>query len=467
MATSPLVTAKAPANIWVDPTSIGRPYGSKVEGLLTFRGNPTRTFYGRGPVQSAPAVAWRYPAKPMCAPSSEKGHTYIWCGTGWTGQPAVFERDGRTWVVFGAYDRAVHFLDARTGQDLRPPFYTGDIIKGSVTIDPDGYPIVYSGSRDGYFRAIAFDGPKPREIWRLSAHAVSPTLWNDDWDGSALVLDDYLFVGGENSQVHIARLNRGYDDKGRATVAPELVFHAPGWDKTLLSNVGDRNVSIENSVSVYGNNLFFSNSGGLAQAWDISGLKHGIDPKKTFSFWTGDDTDASVVVDKEGKLYVASEWERHNKRSASVGQLVKLDPRKTAGADPRLWSFADQKGVKSGIWGTPALYDDLIIAATHTGELVGLDKSTAKVRWRILLQGKSWPSPVVVDGTLIQGDCGGNLRAFDIRDTKQTPKPLWNVKLGGCIESTPAVWKGRIYVGTRDGYFYALSAKSGTAVAER
>jgi len=27
----------------------------------------------------------------------------------------------------------------------------------------------------------------------------------------------------------------------------------------------------------------------------------------------------------------------------------------------------------------------------------------------------------------------------------------------GCIESTPAVWKGRIYVGTRGGYMYALS----------
>ena len=62
-----------------------------------------------------------------------------WCGTGWTGQPAVFERDGRTWVAFGAYDRAVHFVDAATGQDILPPFPTGDIIKGSVTVDPDGF----------------------------------------------------------------------------------------------------------------------------------------------------------------------------------------------------------------------------------------------------------------------------------------------------------------------------------------
>jgi outer membrane protein assembly factor BamB len=31
------------------------------------------------------------------------------------------------------------------------------------------------------------------------------------------------------------------------------------------------------------------------------------------------------------------------------------------------------------------------------------------------------------------------------------------VRLGGCIEATPAVWNGRIYVGTRAGRFFALS----------
>jgi hypothetical protein len=33
---------------------------------------------------------------------------------------------------------------------------------------------------------------------------------------------------------------------------------------------------------------------------------------------------------------------------------------------------------------------------------------------------------------------------------------IWRVSLGSCIESTPAVWRGRIYVGTRGGYVYAL-----------
>ena len=34
------------------------------------------------------------------------------------------------------------------GEDILPPFETGDIIKGSVSVDPDGLPLVYTGSRD-------------------------------------------------------------------------------------------------------------------------------------------------------------------------------------------------------------------------------------------------------------------------------------------------------------------------------
>jgi hypothetical protein len=203
--------------------------------------------------------------------------------------------------------------------------------------------------------------------------------------------------------------------------------------------------------------LFFSNSGGLAQAWDIAGLRHGSLPKRIFRYWTGDDTDASIVADRSGEIFVASEWERHNGQARRVGQLAKLDPTALAqGRAPLEWSFADQHGAKSGIWATPALYGDLVITATHGGRVLGLDKHTADVRWQMQLQGKVWQSPVVVDGILLQGDCGGNLSAYDVRDTQHAPPKLWTVKLPGCIESTPAVWNGKIYVGTRDGYFYAI-----------
>lgn len=442
---------------WSDPAGVGQPYGDKVEGLLTFRGNPTRTYYGQGPVpRSTPVERWRYPRSGgLCRQSTDNTGTHVWCGSGWTGQPAVFERDGRTWVVFGAYDGAVHFLDAETGKPILPKFQTGDIIKGSVTVDPDGFPLVYTGSRDNYYRILAIDRAKPTELWRLSAYAVKPTMWNDDWDGSGLIIDDYLFIGGENSQFHIVKLNRGFDADGKVTVAPKVIFNTPGWDDQLLRDIGHRNVSIENSVAVYGNTVYFANSGGLVQGWDISGLKEGRKPKRVFRFWTGDDTDATVVIDETGALYVAVEYELGNARSKQVGQMMKLDPSRPD--DPLVWKIDDRGSRPAGAWGTPALYKDIVIFDTTGGDVLGVDRATGEVRWKFRTPGgHTWQSPVVVDDVLLIGDCTGTMRSYDVADTHAPPRPLWASKIGGCIESTPAVWKGSIYVGTRAGAILAL-----------
>ena len=448
---------------WSDPANVGKPYPpGEVAGLLTFRGNPTRTYYGQGPVpRTTPQQVWRYPEEGgLCGVSNDGGGPQTWCGTGWTGQPTTFQRDGRQWLVFGAYDYGVHFVDADTGEQILPPFKTGDIIKGTVTIDPDGYPLVYSGSRDNYLRAIAFDGKRPRELWKLSADEVSPIKWNNDWDGSPLVIDDYLFEGGENSQFHIVKLNRGYDDRGRVTVDPELVFNTPGWDEKLLAEFGSDQVSIENSVSIYQDTVYFANSAGLVQGWDISGLAEGRKPKQTFRFWTGDDTDASIVIDEQGFLYVGSEYEKGNARSRKVGQMIKLDP--SSPEKPLVWSVNDQDSLPAGIWGTPALHKDTVIFDTNAGEVLALDRETGEQRWSFRLAGPTWQSPVVVDDVLVIGDCSGKVRGYDVADTAAEPVELWQVKVGGCIESTPAVWDGRIYIGTRDGGIHALAASDGS-----
>ena len=82
------------------------------------------------------------------------------------------------------------------------------------------------------------------------------------------------------------------------------MFNTPGWDDQLLADIGDTQVSIENSVAVSGNTVYFSNGGGLVQGWDLTGFRDGRAPRRTFRFWTGDDMDASVVVDEQGFLYV-------------------------------------------------------------------------------------------------------------------------------------------------------------------
>ncbi len=449
------ITTPTPYPGWVDPTTAGQPYGL-VSGLLTFRGNPTRTFYGTGPAPRSPQVLWRFtgtPERDLCSLTTWAAGTTLWCGAGWTGQPAVVEWDDRTWVVAGMYTPAVHFLDAATGEQILPEFLVGDLIKGSVTVDPDGYPLVYFGSRDNYFRIIAFDRDEPVELWSLHANNVSPVLWNDDWDGAALILDDYLFQGGENSHLHIAKLNRRYGPDGLVTVDPEMVFTSPGWDDELLNAVADGNVSIEGGMTVVGNTLYFANSGGLVQGWDISGLADGQDPERVFRYWAGDDVDATVVADADGFLYVGVEYERGTPRSQELGQMLKLDP---SAADPLVWGTDLRNAATDGVWATPALTDEMVYVPTNAGFLYGLSRDTGEIVWSKRMTGPVWSSPVVVDDVLIQSDCAGNIYAYDISLPLVEPPELWRISLGGCVEATPAVWNGVMYVADRVGGFYAI-----------
>jgi outer membrane protein assembly factor BamB len=436
------------------------PINPEVPGLTTFRGSLTRSYYGEGPVPRRPRVLWRYPKSGgMCAPSTDESGTQTWCGVGWTGQPNVIpHEDGLLELRFGAYDTNYHFLNARTGRQLREDLDTGDLAKGSATSDPDGYPLYYAGSRDDRFRIVALDRPRPTVLWSLDANTSVPEpVWNNDWDGAALVVGDYLVEGGENSWLYVVRLNRGWTRNGKVRVRPRVVLTVPGWDDRLESDAPGRHYSIESSVAFDEGVAYFANSAGLVQGWDISRvLRGGRKARRVFRFWTGDDTDASIVVDEDGYLYVASELETWGARSLEVGQLIKLDPRRRR--RPLVWSvpIRETDGESGGSWSTPALDREMVYVATNAGGLLGVDRRSGKVRWRIRLPGPTWSSPVVVDDVLLQGDCDGVLHAYDVSDAPRRPRELWRVALGGCIEATPAVWKGQIFVGTRAGAMYAI-----------
>ena len=74
------------------------------------------------------------------------------------------------------------------------------------------------------------------------------------------------------------------------------------------------------------------------------------------------------------------------------------------------------------------------------------------MQWERQLPRPAWASPVIVDDVLLVGDClEGNFHAFDMSDPDVVPPELWSVHLGGCIEATPAVWNGKIYIGSRAG----------------
>ena len=101
--------------------------------------------------------------------------------------------------------------------------------KGSATSDPDGYPLYYAGSRDDFLRVIALDPSRAEVLWKVNARSGVPDpVWNSDWDGAPLVIDDYLLEGSENSWFYVIRLGRDYDRGGLVTVDPEIVFTRRG-----------------------------------------------------------------------------------------------------------------------------------------------------------------------------------------------------------------------------------------------
>ncbi len=441
---------------FADPDGFRQPYpNADIEGLLTFRGNPSRSYYGMGPVPRHPQVLHRFPDEPMCRSSVNLGETKVWCGMGWTGQPVIAEREDRRWAIFGGYDGHIHFMDAISGERILPDVPTDDIIKGTPTIDPDGYPLVYSGSRDNLLRVIAFDRPGQAEVlWTVHAESVAPNLWNDDWDSSPIVLGDYLVEGSESSRFWVIKLNRSYDAAGLVQVAPEVVFTTPVWDQEVLAANGDEHASVESSIAVYEDTAYFGTSAGLIWGYDLSPLRTGGDPTQVFRFYTAGDNDPTPVVDDEGMLYVAGEFDRDLPRAREVGQLTKLDPRNTV--NPVLWAFVETTNVGSGIYGTPAIVGNTVIVSTDGGRLIGLDRATGLVKWELRLPGPLWASPVVVDDVLLLGDCDGFFHAFDVSNPDVAPPQIWSLELGSCIEATPAVWDGRIYIGTRGGHLYIL-----------
>jgi outer membrane protein assembly factor BamB len=459
-ADAPLTTVEAPATTapatsTTVPTVIGAPHG-EVVGLTMFRGNPSRTWYGEGPVPVDLGVRWRFPDSPMCGVSPVGGENITWCGSGWTGQPVVWERpDGITEVIFGAYDKNIHFLDAATGERTRPDFPMGDIIKGSVTLDPNGFPLLYAGSRDPNFRIIALDRETPTELWSLDAASVAG-MWNNDWDSNPVVVDGMLYVGGENSWWYAIELNRSYDDNGLVTASPEVSFATPAFTDALVAAVG-RQQSVESSTAVFENRAYFTNSAGRVVGVDTAALPNG-EASIVFDYWMGDDVDATVVVDDSGHLYVSAEVDLQTQRASEVGQLVKLDP---GADDPLVWSIdvPSAGGLAGGLWATPALVGDVLYAATNTGDLLAVDTATGDVVWRDDIGAHAWSSPVYADGRLLVAiDCevAAGLRVYDVTQPRSPVEVAEQQLTGGCIESTPAVWRGTVYVGSRDGYFYAV-----------
>jgi len=131
---------------------------TNVEGITTFRGNHYRNsaaYCSRLVSEKKLELVWTKDIG-----SISYGNTY-WPGVGWTGQPLIvrWDEDVRKLmnidpalkqtnlveVIYPTLDGNIYFLNLENGKPTRDPINIGYSTKGTATIDPRGYPILYTG----------------------------------------------------------------------------------------------------------------------------------------------------------------------------------------------------------------------------------------------------------------------------------------------------------------------------------
>ncbi len=79
------------------------------------------------------------------------------------------------------------------------------------------------------------------------------------------------------------------------------------------------------------------------------------------------------------------------------------------------------------------------------------------LKWAFKTDGKIFSSPIVQDGIVYIGSEDGFLYAIEER----TGKTHWKFKTGGAVHSSPAIFKNTVYIGSFEGHYYAIDTKTG------
>ena len=451
------------------PISFGKPSEyTKVKGVLGLRGNNYRNSasYGTADITSKKLEKiW----------SKSIGRTDSWSGVGWNGQPAIvrwdddlkekmnlFENQKKKTnlkeIIYGTLDSNVYFLDMDTGEATRNPIKLPGPIKGSVTVDPRGYPILYVGQGidtvKGRKVPIGFNVynlfNQKRLLFIDGFDSFAQRKWGA-FDSGCLVdqATDTLVEAGENGIVYTVKLNTSFDlDKSYLNINPKITKYRYKSDK-------NKKLGIENSVAIYKNYAYFADNDGMLQCLDLNTLS------PVWARNVSDDTDSTIVLEEEGKnvfLYTACEVDKQ--RRGGTSYIRKINALTGDAVWYREFACSYNNSVNGGVLGTPVvgkheisdlvIYDVARCNGSNGGKLVAFNKSTGKTAWELSFNNYSWSSPVDVytnkgKAYIVFCDSAGNMFLID----GKKGEILDRISLGANIEGSPAVYENTIVVGTR------------------
>jgi eukaryotic-like serine/threonine-protein kinase len=370
---------------------------ASVNTMLMFRGNPTHTFYGTGPLREQPELLWRKPLGDYKGTRAD-GTQFRWAGTGWTGQAVRW--GARIYV--GAVDAKFYCFDANTGEQ-RWRFDEGGMYKSSCCFY-DGR--VYVGNVDNKLRCL--DARNGNLVWTYAT--------GRDCDSSPCVAGGRLYVGGE-------------DGKLKCLDPADAALH---WELPLGEGIGAPRGSggIESSPAVADGEVYVGHYDGYLTCVDAN------TGEQRWRASTGGDTDVSPVVVGD-LVYVAAE---------TGSPCLRAFDRTKRGA--LVWEFESWRG----FWSTPAVVGDRLYIGGHDGVMYCLAADSGAVIWTFRAQASIWCSPAVVDGKVAFGSHDPFFYLLDA----QTGALLWKHEIGGRTHSSPCIVDGRIHVGSTNGYFHCF-----------
>ena len=460
---------------------------SDIQGLVTFRGNYTRTksFAGAPEItkEKFSEKTWTYNTGKIL---KSNGVDY-WSGNGWTGQPLVIrwskstravmnmydtfkDKEGLVEVIYPGMDGNIRFLDMETGEETRPVINVGMTFKGTASLYPDGKtPLLFCGSGDAQTGPFGENVSQRFYIYSLIDGSLlyeggfndsfAPRVWHA-YDSSPIIdpVTDTLIYPGENGVIYTMKLNTVYDEEaGIINIFPsdmvKFSFDIPDKYKE-----GGVLWGSECSGAVWNGYLFIGDNGGSVYCLDLNTMK---------MVWindVGEDINASPIFETDGGnhyLYIATTlkygYNAHNMGTAAIYKL-------NAVTGEIIWKKPYEvhtvKGYAGGVLSTGALGSGLVsdwifysVSKTpglEEGYIVALDKYTGEEKWRKSLDMYSWSSTVFFTSEngknyLIQGCQNGDLLLMDAK----TGDTLDKLNFGSGIEATPALYGNRLVLATR------------------
>lgn len=471
-----------------------------IAGVLTFRGNNFRSNPAFGLVSLKEKTMTQTWSKGVGSlPSSS--WSFSWTGTGWTGQPLLVQwsddvrkimnineekknKEGLVEVIYATLDGNIYFLDLDDGKPTREPIKIGAPIKGTPSVDPRGYPILYVGQGDENSKVDGI-GFRIFNLIDQSLLLYKKTLDNNSyrpkWGAcdSSPIIDgkaDTLIYPNENGLIYTVKLNTQFDAAaGTLSIDPDFTIYRYKMD-------GMANQGIESSMAVYDGYGYFSDNSGILNCVNLNTLT------PVWSRQLEDDSDVTPTLSQQGStlaLYTGTEvdWQKdiigNYQGDAKVYKIDALTGKALWESSYACWTknaanYGDD--VNGGVMGSPVIgkknMKDLVIFSfcmtngTYSGDsVVAFNQADGQIVWEYKMKQYSWSSPVDVydeagNGYLIIPDSGGQLHLIN----GLTGEPLNVLQLmhdsgdhAGNIESSCAVFGNRLVIGTRSNIIVGVS----------